>query len=332
MEYFILIFSIAVLLATIIIILSLSHHLPRKSHFGNWRIPIVFTLIVVGIAIIVFFWLSAKEKIGDKDDFTLTRYGVIGDFIGGFVGAIFNLIGIVLLFETLSAQRIEFNKQQFESKFFELVKFHRENVSQMVHRVPWDAENYYDKARVFIEMKSQFESIYKITNTYAGTLSEKDRINISYLILFFGVSKKAREDLKHYFQRFGFDESITKSIVDDLYTMKTKYNPKTVYFGGHQVRLGHYFRNLFQAVKFVDKATFLTPQEKYSYVKILRAQLSQYELSIFFLNSLSIGREWEKNNYITEYKLIKNMPRNFIATINPKDYYSKFKYEWEKTA
>jgi hypothetical protein len=65
----------------------------------------------------------------------LTYVGQIGDFIGGFTGTIFSIVGIILLFETLSLQRIEsseskdvFIKQQFDNTFFELLKLHKENL------------------------------------------------------------------------------------------------------------------------------------------------------------------------------------------------------------
>lgn len=310
----------------------------------TWTTFIGFALAAVGLLLIIIFSFSKafNDGSGVLNADLANNYG---QFIGGLVGPIFSLAGFLLLYETIVAQRISFNDQQrsfeiqqFETKFFELIRIHRDNVSQMVHRVPWDDSNYYDKARVFIEMKSQFSKIFKTVKPKvdkATTINDTDKeeaaINIAYLTLFFGVSKATRPDLEHFFQKYGYDKTLTNSVVDELYLKKTKYNPKTVYHGGHQVRLGHYFRHLFQAVKFVDKAKFLSPEQKYEYVKTLRAQLTQHELAIFFLNSLSIGQEWEKNKYISTYKMVKNLPKNFIADdINPKNYYKGFKYEWEK--
>ncbi len=64
--------------------------------------------------------------------------GQIGDFIGGFTGTIFSIVGIILLFETLALQRQEskegkdvFLKQQFDNTFFELLKLHQENLNSL---------------------------------------------------------------------------------------------------------------------------------------------------------------------------------------------------------
>ena len=114
------------------------------------------------------------------------------------------------------------------------------------------------------------------------------------------------------------------------------------YYGGHQFRLGHYFRHIYQTVTFIDDEKYLSPKEKYNYIKILRGQLSNYEQIVFFLNSLSeFGRTWElmnKNNpseaiqkekhLISNYNLIKNIPVQLIADeINILNYYPDVKYE-----
>src|SRR5690606_14384085 len=94
------------------------------------------------------------------------------------------------------------------------------------------------------------------------------------------------------------------------------------YYGGHQYKLGHYFRHLFQTVKYIDEKTILNYDEKYDYMKTLRAQLSTIEQYIVFFNSLSfMGRAWEFDNIvddtsnkhrdkwlITKYNFLKNIP------------------------
>jgi len=55
----------------------------------------------------------------------------LGSFVGGYVGAIFALIGIVLLFSTLKSQRRASEQQNFENKYFELIKMHRDNVAEI---------------------------------------------------------------------------------------------------------------------------------------------------------------------------------------------------------
>ncbi|PKQ64101.1 hypothetical protein BZG01_15065 [Labilibaculum manganireducens] len=109
------------------------------------------------------------------------------------------------------------------------------------------------------------------------------------------------------------------------------------FFGGQQYQLGHYFRHLYQAVNYIDsQSSFLfSKDEKYEYIKTLRAQMSNYEQALLFINSLTImGRDWEYSNkdgkcLISEYNLIKNLPKKFIPNMQPQDYYPDVDFEWK---
>ena len=108
------------------------------------------------------------------------------------------------------------------------------------------------------------------------------------------------------------------------------------YYGGHQFRLGHYYRNIFQNINFINNQIYLTYTEKYSYIKLLRVHFSNYEQILLFLNSISsIGRNWELDNsdnvnkgLITKYNLVKNIPNEkIIDCILARDYYPLINFE-----
>ena len=111
------------------------------------------------------------------------------------------------------------------------------------------------------------------------------------------------------------------------------------YYGGHQFRLGHFFRHLFQSYKYLNNHKDLSENEKYAYGKMYRAQLSTYEQALLFINSISsIGMKWEftpekqtdaniKTNLITTYNLIKNLPGEHLFGIRYKTYYKNVEYE-----
>ncbi|RYX87135.1 hypothetical protein EON73_01995 [bacterium] len=115
------------------------------------------------------------------------------------------------------------------------------------------------------------------------------------------------------------------------------------YYGGFQFELGHYYRHLFQTVKYINEQNILKYKEKYEYIKTLRAQLSTPEQYLLFFNSISvIGRDWEFNNIttkntfktvnrllITKYNLIKNIPDWFVFDkIDIKNYYPDIDFEF----
>ena len=122
------------------------------------------------------------------------------------------------------------------------------------------------------------------------------------------------------------------------YRMSSK-NIYKKYYGGHQFRLSHYFRHLFQSFKYIDTNTFLSQKEKYFYAKMLRGQLSTYEQALIFINSIStLGMKWEylpeslngkeySPKLISNYNLIKNLPGKHFYGIKFDRYYPKVDYE-----
>lgn len=107
----------------------------------RYKIILSTVLTVIGIGIIFWFIIRGfffEKFISTETDINLTNSAQVGDFIGGFVGTIFTLVGILLLYETLSLQRQEFSesrkvfiKQQFDNSFFELLQLYKENVKQL---------------------------------------------------------------------------------------------------------------------------------------------------------------------------------------------------------
>ncbi|NTD96365.1 hypothetical protein G6M26_27100 [Agrobacterium tumefaciens] len=127
------------------------------------------------------------------------------------------------------------------------------------------------------------------------------------------------------------------------YTPFIPYYPNDFekYYGGHQFRLGHYFRHIFHTISFINDNPELSPKEQYGYIKHLRGQFSTNEQILIFLNSLSqLGRVWELEDkkssgpiirwkqLISDYMLIKNIPNDEIfPSFKLSDYYPDITYE-----
>lgn len=106
---------------------------------------------------------------------------------------------------------------------------------------------------------------------------------------------------------------------------------------GHQSRLSHYFRHLYQTIKYIDEQPneLLSYSDKYFYIKTLRAQMTTHEQVLFLYNSLSeMGVNWEfaqtddNRKLITKYNLIKNIPIGFTGLIDCRSFYPNVAYEF----
>ncbi len=80
----------------------------------------------------------------------------------------------------------------------------------------------------------------------------------------------------------------------------------------------HYFRHLYQIVKFIDNSKFLDKsdeiEERYKYTSILRATLSPYELIWLFYNCISLYGNQKFKPLIEKYSLLKNIREDLLET------------------
>lgn len=97
-------------------------------------------------------------------------------------------------------------------------------------------------------------------------------------------------------------------------------------FKGHIFGLNHYYRHLFQMVKIIAnyKESIVKKEEKRKYLRMLRAQLTNFEQLMLFYNWLSgYGYDWEneKNHFFTTFRMIHNI------VIDDQIIFKKFGYE-----
>ena len=300
----------------------------------------IWTSIIVFIILIL---LPFHPAYFDYENFSFKNLNPfiasqLGNLVGGYFGTFLLILSGLLLYKTLIEQRHSFEIQNFEQKFFDLLKIHRENVDEMT------LQNI-QKRKVFNILRLEYQEVYEVVKTHykLKDCNQIDKANITYIIFFFGVFDTGENMCKDLLSKY--DTDIVNSIIGELKKTKIKqckfindfktlenYKP----FNGHQSRLGHYFRNMYQTVKFTELKEELKPEQKEYYIKTLRAQLSNQELSIFFYNSLSdLGKPWRVREYdnkslIEKYQFLKNIPLGgFTFELNPENFY-KQDYEWDE--
>ena len=305
-----------------------NHKSQRKWIWTTWT---AFILSALGFLLLIIF--SCSKGFNDwKWAINPELADQFGSLISGVVGSLFSLAGFFLLYETIIKQQELFSIQQFESKYFELIRIHRENVQNIKYIIPDDEnEEQIEGQSYFVQLNHEFDKLYAIVRNYCrDEIQEETKlIALTTIILFYGVSKKTLPTLKGALSNFS--ESLVNNLIHELRSIKTNYDKNIVYFGGHQNRLGHYLRHLSQTIKYIDKQTFLNHEAKYEYVKLVRAQLNQYEIVNLFYNSISrYGISWRKYGLIDRYQLIKNLPIQLSSGINPKTHYNSVIFDWEE--
>ena len=293
-------------------------------------------ILAFGLGALNFvFFAKAFRATGTID---ATTAGQLGDFVGGYVGSYFALVSVVLLFATLNSQRKVYELQSFENKYFELLKMHRENVAELELQTTTGR-------KVFVLLIRELRSLLRVVNSVASKseheLTQNQRMQIAYYCLYYGTGPNSTRMLRQAFLNFnpGFDVALTEAIIEEISRPEVKRHARKskkfafVPFEGHQPRLGHYYRHLYQAVRYVDHQTLKI--DKYEYIKTIRAQLTTHEQALLLLNSRTpIGNDWWDAGFIKNYRMVQNLPEDFfnpkteldLKTLFPANY-----FEWQDT-
>lgn len=255
--------------------------------------------------------------------------GLLGDFVGGYVGTYFVLLSVLLLYRTLRTQQYGVQFQSFEDKYFELVRLHRDNVSEI--KVGKSTGR-----RVFVLLVRELRTIHRLVRRIAQiekqNFTRGQLLHLSYYSLYYGVGPRSSRMLygalsSHFPSAFlaALARELEKEqttdrgrrrIDDDDGDEEPPTSESRSYglLDGHQHRLGHYYRHLYQAVRYVDGQKLGIT--RYDYVKTIRAQLSTHEQALLLVNSLTpLGDAWWRDGLIADYRLVQNVPQQFFDEI-----------------
>lgn len=325
----------------------------------DWKI---YSLLIVALSLIAgsFYapFLFTRPSINSDFDFSGT--GQIGDTIGGLMNPFVALAGVLVTglafyiqykanlqqrelfvleqYETkrqlqkqIDHQNEQTLRQQFESQFYEMLKLHRENITEMkINGYDFEEtkdglkefEKVTEGRKVFVTMKTEFECIlalykadrkldeegfikcYKLFFSGLDDFEEKHPEEKTFIDTLKAIRKKHEEP-----NSFSAKIEKNKDRKESTSYAKLHFNYKP--FSGHASRLGHYFRHLYLIVKSTVNSPIITEyKDKMRYLKILRAQLSNHEQILMFYNWLSnYGGDWEneKHAFFTEYCMIHNL-------------------------
>ena len=212
---------------------------------------------------------------------------------------------------------------------------HRENVAELEIQGTTGRKLFVLMIR---ELRSLLEVVKIIATTHGQTLTQREQMHIAYYCFFFGTGPNSSRMLKQSLSMF--NPAFIDMLEKELNLPETKQKAKEarklgfVPFEGHQSRLGHYYRHLYQAVRYVDQQ--LIGIDKYEYVKTIRAQLTTHEQALLLVNSLTpIGNDWWARDLMLGYRMVQNMPKHFFdpgAELDVSTLFPTMYFEWEDAA
>ena len=216
--------------------------------------------------------------------------GVFGDFLGGVLNPILTfltlfglIITIVIQRQELKLARVEYEKtaealstQAVETTFFNILDLHH----QIVNNIRVDLDELQEKGlgTVFTEEVFKKLSNVSVSSVFEGRAAFEGILN-------FLTSKTTNPD----------------EVIERYRYLQIQNNHV----------LGHYFRNLYQALKVIDgyDEKIISNKDKQKYTSIIRAQLSTKELALLFINCLEgICDSGQFKNLIIKYQMLEHLP------------------------
>lgn len=315
-----------------------------KENIKLDRISIII-LIISGF-LIVFSFLAPMiffQKDWSRFDFGTT--GQIGDTLSGIMNPFIALAGVFLTFLAFYIQfkanqlqrslfRQELDNNKFENQFYEMLRLHKENVNEItiILRLKYFTGHESNTTERQVTGREVFKYfLYEMTILYfVAKKTYRDEtadycLNKAYSVFFHGLDyfkeklRKGQNDFFYTknlneFQRVTFKEHFID--ISRQYLLYLDWHDFKL-FEGRSPQVAHYFRHLFQTVKFVANQSedFISYCDKRKYLRILRAQLSNQEQAMLFYNwRVGGGATWEndENKYFTDYRMIHNLYNDLL--------------------
>ncbi len=259
--------------------------LHNSSHtFSYWAWAFVFIGLILTISgIIIIFFVPSLTK-------NLTDYG---SFVGGAVSSFWSLAGLFFIYVAFLGQRQQLLIQQLEIKFSQ--------VELKSTRLELEGQkNQMIEQNITLKQQRFENTFFQLLGIHANIVASMDLRSINDKSL---VVSEGRDCFNIFYKRLR-----GQIISPRTATVEVTINGYNTFYEANQNNIGHYFRNLYHIMKFIENSSI----EKKTYTNFVRAQLSSHELTFLFYNCLSNHGNKKFKPLIEKYALLKNMNSNLI--------------------
>ncbi|MDO5531975.1 putative phage abortive infection protein [Sutterella sp.] len=286
-----------------------------KLKFGNigikWLLPTCFVISIctafVFIAELYKFYVVHFEATSHEYYDVESKFG---NYSAGVYGTIFVALGFLVLIYTNYKQNLENQKASLKTNYFEMMNFHKFQIEQISTK---DREkNEVVKGKEALKnLNMQLTDIFnnlKLIVLYNKVECKEDELwKIAYLIFCsgFAMPKHIKKE-NIIFVNKGIYEWLKDNpkYCDLVFCEFWKFykEEKGVCINANGSRLSAYFRNMYSTIKMIDESSILSSEEKEDLIKILVAQLSDFEFNLLKCHVHSdVGWGWIDTVYFDKY-------------------------------
>lgn len=289
-------------------------------------ISIALISLIFGIIIILFFTLF-KPFNNWSCNLSSELLAQYGNFIGGSIGTLFSFITLIFLYATLVEQSTNNKKQSFENTFFNLLKTQQE-ISNNINAYFYNLDDSFDVKKkqiigkeFFLYSTAEIMAIEK-SFSYGKYLNKYDKNDIERYL--HEIEEKCsnsdsnenkRDDYETYKQEIRFMHTnqfygISEEIFNEFKSLNNEDRISKLYqlfYSRYRYAIGHYFRHLYHIILFVKENKLklkLNEFEGKKYIDFIQAQMSSFELTLLYYNSLIFPK---MKDLIIEFNLLENL-------------------------
>lgn len=270
---------------------------------GGWKLP-----VGLGAAVLIV-WASSGFAVWSQ--LANVERGTFGDMFGA-VNALFSGLAFAGVIYAIMLQRKELQLQRFE------LRLTRDELSGQKEQLR--AQNETLKQQNF---ENTFFQLLRLHNDIVASIKLRDvALELRGAVPITPVAIEGRGCFETIFSRLkrhavGFQNHVIGTDSERINTMYLAFYPEI------EADLGHYFRSLYNIVKFVDSSS---AENKRIYTNLVRAQLSKYELAILLYNCVSdkgsdkflpLVKRYDLLKMVPEDDLIESREANLVRPLNP---------------
>lgn len=228
-------------------------------------------ILTVAITSIGSYFIKFHGSLSSSQE----TWGQFGDFIGGTLNPLVAIAALIALIQTIKLQATELSisTEQLEKSAAALTAQNAVLTKQSFE------SSFFNLTQIFNEL---------VRDLSYDSDSGKECIRKIYKIL--------SEDFLYEIRLGSFTEP-PKEAIEIQYKKFYKHY-------GHII--GHYFRTLYNIIKFIDSSSLDWESKKF-YAELIRAQLSKYELNLILYNCISSYGNIKLLPLVRKYNLLKHL-------------------------
>ena len=272
----------------------------------TFEVMAIVAIIIGTIIMIGSFWLGSYNEI----KLTHARANIVdlSEFIGRLVGSLWSLAGVLLFYASLTSQKEDLERQRelLVKQIDEVVAQTKEfRIQNEMSKEQKNEETFFHLLRFHSEIISTItieqQEVDYVTGENINKVIEGRKSFVEYYDIYKRFFQEAAE------MTTSQDEESLSRIFDKAYNS---------FYLEYQADLGHYFRNLYNIIFFIDS---LKKTQHTFYFGLLMAQLSNYELTLLFFHCLrSTNKDFKV--LVEKYAILDQVPKDEVTTMAHKLY------------